>query len=84
MGVACRRDNPRATSRPAREQMSYPRRQQHLWALTATVYEIAGTALLILGFVAIATGRDAARPPRVPRRLRTDYGVYVRRATRHA
>lgn len=59
MGVGSRRNNPRAMSQAAREQTSYPRLQQHVWARKATVYEISGTALLIAGFVAIATERAA-------------------------
>jgi hypothetical protein len=43
--------------RPVRTQVSYPRRKQQLWARKATLYELAGTALLVTTFVALGTGR---------------------------
>jgi hypothetical protein len=43
--------------RPVRTQVSYPRRQQQVWARKATLYEVAGTALFVVRFVALGTGR---------------------------
>ena len=72
-------------TRPAREQMSYPRRQQQAWARKATVYEIAGTALLIAAFVAIGTGRAALALIEFPAgcALITAHTAAANRAARH-
>jgi Nuclease-related domain len=42
--------------RPIRTPMSYPRHQQRLSARKATLYQVAGTALLVVAFVALGTG----------------------------
>jgi hypothetical protein len=65
--------------------MSYPRRQQQLWARKATLYEVAGTALFIAGFVALATGRAVLAVIAFPGgcALITAYTSATNRAARH-
>jgi Nuclease-related domain len=66
-------------------RMSYPRRQQHLWARKTIVYEMTGTALLIAGFVAIGTGRAVLAALAFPAggALITAYTVAADRAARN-
>lgn len=65
--------------------MSYPRRQQQLWARKATLYEISGTALFIAGFVALGTGRAVLAVVAFPAgcALLTAYTSAANRAARH-
>jgi Nuclease-related domain len=84
-GVGCRRDNPWAMKRPVRTRMSYPRQQQQLWARKATLYQVAGTALLIAGFIAVGTGRAVIAVAAFPVgcALITAYTSAANRAARH-
>jgi Nuclease-related domain len=65
--------------------VSYPRRQQRLWARKATLYEIAGTALFVAGFVALGTGRAVLAVVAFPAgcALITAYTSAANRAARH-
>lgn len=65
--------------------MSYPRRQQRVWARKATAYEVAGTALFVAGFVAIGTGRAVLAAVAFPAgcALTTAYTTAAQRATRN-
>jgi len=84
-GVGCRRDNRSAMRPPVRTQLSYPRRQQRLWARKATLYELAGTALFVAAFVALGTGRAALAAVAFPAgcALITAYTSAAGRAARH-
>jgi Nuclease-related domain len=65
--------------------MSYPRRQQQVWARKATLYEVAGTALFVAAFVALGTGRAVLAAVAFPAgcALITAYTSAAKPAARH-
>ena len=70
---------------PVRTSLSYPRRQQRLWARKATLYQVTGTALFVAGFVALGTGRAVLAVVAFPAgcALITAYTSAANRAARH-